>query len=258
MLDEPLRLWNAAEAEAGVPPEHRSFLRDGRRDPVLLLHGGGGSPLDLVALADDLSLHGHFVLVPLLPAHGLGDVALGALDFEAMANRAIEAFDVLTGARGPAAVVGLSLGAVISVRLAVRRDVVALVALAPALQPFVGRRVLGVMIEAILRPRLARINLRWQQAARRGIRATIPEIPRITAPLLVLHSHDDPSVSSRGARMLYERASSKEKQIVLLDDQGHVLTRAPDLESVFGPVRRFLAGAFARQASGISKTNEGS
>jgi esterase/lipase len=122
----------------------------------------------------------------------------------------------------------------------------------------VGRRVVQVAIDAILRPHQARLNWRWQQAARRGIQGTLPRIAEVTAPLLVMHSNDDPSVSPRGSRLLHERAASKEKRLVMLEGQGHVLTRAPDLESVFGPVREFLREAFERQASGISNTNDGS
>jgi carboxylesterase len=238
---ETVPSWNRTEAELGVEPEHRTFLRDGDRGSVLLLHGGGGSPLDLLPLADDLTGHGFRVLTPLLPAHGLGDEALHELRFAALVERALEAHDALAGEnRDPVAVVGLSLGGVLGVRVAAHRGVAALVALAPAFRPFVGRRIAVIALEWIIRPRCARTRYRWQREAQRGIREAEAEIPVVTAPLLVLHSKDDTSVSVRGSRLLYERASSKEKRLVLLKGQGHVLTRAPDREAVYGPVRRFL------------------
>jgi carboxylesterase len=156
-------------------------------------------------------------------------------------HRAIEAHDALRHeTQSPIAVIGLSLGAVLGIHVSSRRDVAAFVALAPALQPFVGRRILGVALEAIVRPRSARIRTRWQREVLRGIRATIEAMPRVSAPLLVLHSRDDDSVSIRGARLLHDRAGSVEKRLILLEGQGHVLTRAPEPELVFAPIRSFL------------------
>jgi esterase/lipase len=176
-----------------------------------------------------------------------------------MVDRAIEAHDALAQAcAASVAVVGLSLGGVLGVHVATRREVTGFVALAPAFRPFVGRRIAVMAVEMIFRPRAVRDRYRWQREVQRGIRATELEILRVKAPLLVLHSTDDASVSVRGSRLLHDRASSAEKRLVLLDRQGHVLTRAPDLESVFGPVRRFLAETAVRQASGSSKTNVGS
>ncbi len=258
-LPETVHSWNRAEVELGVGEEHRTFFRDGDRGSVLLVHGGGGSPFDLLPLADDLAGHGFRVLTPLLPAHGLGDEALRELSFVALVDRVLEAHDALAGeSRTPVAVVGLSLGAVLGVCVASRRGVGAFVALAPAFRPFVGRRLAVIALEWIIRPRGARIRYRWQREAQRGIHAAEAEVPSVTAPLLVMHSRDDASVSVSGSRMLHGRASSKEKRLVLLDGQGHVLTRAPDREAVYGPVRRFLMETAGRQASGSSKTNAGS
>jgi esterase/lipase len=198
-------------------------------------------------------------LCRLLPAHGLGDAALGGLRFAALVETALESHDVLSRAiRAPVAVVGLSLGAVLGVRVAALRDVAGFVALAPAFRPFVGRRVFAVATGFVINPHAALIRLRWQREAQRGIRATELVIPLVKAPLLVVHSHDDDSVSVQGSRILYSQASSSERRLVLLNGQGHVLTQAPDSESVFGPVRDFLQRLGEPQASGSSKTNIGS
>jgi esterase/lipase len=237
--------WNQSEERAGVAPLDRTFYRQGLQGtlPILLLHGGGGTPQDFLLLADDLQRHGISTLCPLLPFHALGDEAMGDLRFDALVERALAAHHEILKAGGRESgvrVIGLSMGAVLGIRLAVEGEVARFVALAPALRPHVLRRVISLIPRWIRAGRLARIQYRWQREVWRGIRATELLIPRVTSPLLVLHSTDDESVSIQGARLLHDRAASTRKKLVVVEGQGHVLTKAPDPETVFGPIRSFL------------------
>jgi alpha-beta hydrolase superfamily lysophospholipase len=123
----------------------------------------------------------------------------------------------------------------------VDRPVRGFVALAPAFRPHTLRRIRELVVGALVAPARTLGSYRWQMDARRAIRETATRIPEVRCPLLVLHSCDDPTVSPRGGRELYERASSVEKRFVELQGQGHVLSCAPDLASVAGPIREFLA-----------------
>jgi carboxylesterase len=181
------------------------------------------------------------VLCPLLPRHGLGPEALGGLRFTDLVGRSVEAFDVLGGAGGSAAVVAQSLGAVLAVHVAARRRATRVAALAPAFRPFVLRRLWLLAVLGVVRPRLAWATWRWQWELLRGIRQTRPLVAEMRCPLLVLHSRDDGSVSIRGARELHGSAASATKRLELLEGQGHVLTTAPDRERVvYAPVLELL------------------
>ena len=250
MVDDLIEQWLATEAAEGVPPGDRSFAGGDPRAPlgVLLLHGATATPLDFRELADLLIADGGRVAAPLLPAHGRGPIALGDLRFDALVDRAEETFAALATEHARVALVAQSLGAVLALRIAARRSCAGLVALAPALVPFGGRRVFELVRLLVADPGVARATLRWQLQVRRGIAAIDRDLPRVTCPLLVFHSEDDTSVSIAGAHRLLDRSGSREKRLEVLADQGHVLTSAPDRATrIHPPLRSFLLDLSSRE-----------
>lgn len=239
-----LSRWHEAEDAGSVPEEHRSFALDGAPAAplVLLLHGGGGSPADFLELADDLAATGAGVLCPLLPAHGRGEAALGQLVFEELVAHALEAHDALASRGEPLIVIGQSMGAALGIRVAAERDILGFVALAPALRPYVLRRLWRLVPALLTEPSAAVTQVRWQSEVRRGVRDAARRAHRVRCPLLILHSDDDDSVALRGAHELLARASSSTKRLEVLQGQGHVLSLAPDrYRDVFPRIRAFVA-----------------
>lgn len=232
--------WSESERREGVASENLSYFRKAASDGprALLLHGGGGEPVDLAELADDLAEHGISSVCPLLPAHARGERAMGALRFDDLVERVLEVWDALTSDGRPAVVVGQSMGAVLAVRLAGLRDPLGFVALAPAFRPYVSKRAWMLLPLALIRPARARRMFRWQMEAKRGIRETAERLPDVSCPLLAIHSDDDKSVDIRGARELLSGVASTDKRLEIVSGQGHILSRAPDRHRVIFPVVR--------------------
>jgi carboxylesterase len=87
----------------------------------LLLHGLGGTPVELRYLGQGLHRAGYTVMCPQLAGHGGSDILLGATEWRAWLESADKAFDELRGKCGQVIVGGLSAGAVLSLHLAARR-----------------------------------------------------------------------------------------------------------------------------------------
>ena len=124
---------------------------DGR--PVVLVHGLGGAAANWVDVAPALA-RGRRVLVPELPGHG------ASTPLSAVPNLAVYADRIAAVAERegfvPAAVVGHSLGAVVAIRLALRRpDAVASLVLAAAagISSTTRRARYGLRILGIIGPR---------------------------------------------------------------------------------------------------------
>ena len=90
------------------------------RPPVLLLHGLTGAPADMQTITRHLRQAGYTVVAPMLPGHGVGEQELlktGWRDW--LAGAEAELFKLT--AKGERAIVGgLSMGAVLSLALAIR------------------------------------------------------------------------------------------------------------------------------------------
>jgi pimeloyl-ACP methyl ester carboxylesterase len=126
---------------------------DGRGVPLVLVHGLGGAAVNWVDVAPLLAER-HRVLVPDLPGHGGSNPLPAAANLAGFADRV----GVLAEREGmlPAAIVGHSLGAVVALRLALRRpEAVSSLVLAAAagISSTTRRAKYGLRILGIIGPR---------------------------------------------------------------------------------------------------------
>ena len=118
MTDAKLELPGLGERFAEVRGARLRYLAGGEGEPLVLVHGLGGSAANWLALAP-LLLPGRRLLVPELPGHGGSAPLPAAPSLNAYADRV----GLLIEQEGfvPAPVVGHSLGGAIALRLAIRR-----------------------------------------------------------------------------------------------------------------------------------------
>jgi carboxylesterase len=72
------------------------------------------------------------------------------------------------------------------------------------------------------------------------LRETRGMLDRITQPILVVQSSSDHTVQPSNARLIYERVSSEQRELLWLDDCYHVVTLDFEAERLQSEVRRFI------------------
>ncbi|MDR3051709.1 MAG: alpha/beta fold hydrolase [Oscillospiraceae bacterium] len=240
----------------------KPFLLPGGDAGILLLHGFTGTPGHMRPLGDALCAAGYTVAAPLLPGHGtrVQDVRAHG-GYAPWLNAALAAYDDLAARCGRVAVGGLSMGGVLSLLLAQRRQPFAVLTFAAPMRlrnplayaapllgwavPYVRKRhkkrgadFLRDYDIGYAHTPLCRMGdlLRLIGDARRGL-------PQVRCPLLVAQGLGDEQVRPESARIIYDGAASGQKELLWLQKSGHVCTLGPDRETLFAACAAFLANA---------------
>lgn len=231
---------------------------------VLLLHGGGDTPQALGYLAAHLHGLGYAVRAPLLPGHGRSVRDFTRVHAEQWADAARAEYRALRARHDWVALVGLSMGGALAVRLAAATaDVPALVLVAPylAMPPRVARAARGAWLWGLAVPYVRSASGRsihdpaeaerslaygvFTPAALRALLTTVQRaaaaLPHVTAPTLVVQSRDDNRIAPAAAEQSFARLGAADKRLVWLEGTGHVLTVDYGRDKVFTLVARWLA-----------------
>lgn len=272
----PSHAQNAQDARLAGEP----FLIQRGPQGVLLVHGFMGYPAELRPLGDELANKGFTVSGVLLARHGGHPERVAGTRWNEWAASVDEAYKELAQCCESVSLVGYSLGGLLALHLASRRPVAAFVTLAAALQLQGGWPLRTLPVARYVMPwfypmRNADWNdpqLREQLSARmgeinwddpqtvaqlqRGIR--IPtgaiyelvrlgrrvrrELPRITAPALVMQGRLDQTVRPISAEHIMSGLGSTDKQLAYFEHSGHGLPNDVERDRV-----RALVGDWLKQ-----------
>jgi carboxylesterase len=219
----------------------------GRGKPALLVHGFTGTPFEVRPLGEALARRGYRALGPRLAGHGISAEALGqttAADWFGSARQALE----ILAPDGPVHLIGLSVGAMISLLLARDRPdrVASLTLISPAAQ-FTGQ--VGLFFKAFRFEALARrvpflrkdgVGLEDREQAASApyldrvptrlcieVLRLIDEAKRAAAQVhvrsLVLYGGRDHTVSEAGVMRLVAKMQPPPLRVVKLARSGHLL-----------------------------------
>ena len=250
----------------------------------LLLHGLTSAPQEMRGLGEYLAARGHTVLGLRLPAHATRPRAMLHTSWEDWLAAAEDGYHLLENNVRHVIVLGLSLGGAIGLLLASSRPVVGVVAMSTPYEVPPQPRLrflkallrplalLGRMIPYLPKP--PPMDYRNHEAAQNHL--TYPVLPvraitetaqlltvmrarlaEVRVPVLLMHSIHDGGVSPANARSIYEQLGSAQKQLLWLENSGHVLTVEPahrqGYESAAGFVERWSQPA----RDGLGEPDEG-
>jgi carboxylesterase len=259
----------------------RDFFFDGEGLSALLVHGLTGTPYEMRYLGERLARAGVRVRAVRLAGHAGPPEELGAATYENWYESVVEGFEDLRRYGDPNVVIGLSMGAMLSARLAAdqREAVSALVMLSPAffihlgttlalkalswLDPFVYRVYLrndrGSDIHdqgaRLIQPSTRLIPLRAPIEMLRLSDTVRPRLARITQPVLIIHSRQDHTCPCRkNVGYLLEHLGSEDKHATILEESYHVITVDNEKDRVASETiafaSRFRAASRNRTAQG--------
>ncbi len=233
---------------------------------VLLIHGFSSSPREMRELGGRLNEAGFTVSGIRLKGHGTKPGKLREARWEDWYAQTEGEYLKLRARHRRVFAAGFSLGGVLALHLAARRELSGVVGLAPAIEvthkwyyllpPAWYARSVGRLIRYVVKiDRWIKVNDKSQAATHlayshislaaarellelaskvRGEASTIEE------PLLFLHSPSDEAASFKGSRTFMEATASKSKRLVPLERSNHLITLDYDKELVFDEVLRFL------------------
>lgn len=238
---------------------------DGGERAVLLLHGFGGTPVELSDLARYLADRGITVYVPLLAGHGMTLEALRRTTWKDEYADAKAALDILRRHHPKVYVGGLSTGGLLALALAEDGAVDGVVSLAAPLvlssrfADFVSSKWFYYVLR-VLTPYLRRVPYglaRNPEVAKRlpsfdlfpvnGL-LTVDDLTRrvkerlgdVRCPVLIVQSEFDNRASPHSAKYLFDRVGGAEKDILWLKNSGHLVTMDYDKDEVFKAVLDFI------------------
>jgi carboxylesterase len=246
-----------------------SFLLEGISDTaVLLIHGFTGSPSELRPMGDFLNEAGYTVYAPLLAGHGTTPEVMNQtthLDWYASALEAyhrVRKMDI-----EHMIVIGLSMGGLLTLKLAVEQKADAIVSLctpiyltdkrakfshvAKYLIPYLPRRGRKQEhIEENIVP-LDRTPVGCVSSLLKLLKSVKKDLRLMNSPTLIIQAGMDETVDPRSADYIYEQIGSETKQLISYPSSTHVITLDHDREKVFQEILEFI-----REQESILKSNK--
>ena len=234
---------------------------------VLLIHGWTSAPQEMLDLGKQLAEKGHTVLGARLPGHATRPADLNRVRWRDWSAAVEDGYSLLGASCERIFVMGLSLGGALALLLATYRPVAGVVAMATPYEipPRPGVRWLRYLLPAlrpisvVLRhfPKPSLNDYKDQQAYRDHVSyrvfpiRSVPEVvgllqrlreqlPTLRAPVLLMHAVEDRGVSPDNARSIYAQLGSPEKELVWIENSGHVLTVEPARRQVYDLAANFI------------------
>ncbi len=230
---------------------------DSGRVGCLLIHGFTGTPFEMRGLGKRLVAEGYTVLGPRLAHHGTQAADMNRSRWWDWYLAALDGWHMLNNICERVVVIGLSMGGLTALLMAANNPVTAVVAMStPAAYMFnegqlkMARYVWRVL-PVLKKSAGEKDEPDWPSYGEFPVRATaelmdykealLAALPAVAAPALLLHAVDDPTVPFDNLDYIYDQIGSAEKQKVVVERGGHVMTEGSEKEGVYQEVIAFLS-----------------
>ncbi len=250
-----------------ILPRGAAFLHVGGPVGCLVIHGFTGAPAEMRWFGAQMAQAGYSVVGVRLFAHATQPEDMFRARPQDWVASVEDGYHLLRGLSEQVIVMGLSLGGILSLHFASRFEVRGVVAMSvPYVLMAPWRRRLRPFFPALSRvmpyfdkgtpdwrnPRLADDHLEYPRHPVRAVASLVDvhsqmlkRLPLITAPVLMIASHGDTTAPPWHSQTMFERLRTADKQLVLVENSGHIVTRDLERERVAE-----AATAFVRRVTG--------
>ncbi|PIR18303.1 MAG: hypothetical protein COV46_00475 [Deltaproteobacteria bacterium CG11_big_fil_rev_8_21_14_0_20_49_13] len=234
---------------------------------VILIHGLTGTPATMAPLTEILSRKGFKVITPLLPGHGTSPEELSRTTWEEWCAAVLISYNKLANDCDEAYCAGLSLGSLLTLKLAIERDVKRIICMGTPLRlsPMIENLTLPISRLPVINRLIKTSKKYWEASVKdpegREIYRNLsyPVIPvrsvwelqklqknvsgkigSIKAKALIVHSKNDKAAPPFNVGLLASKLATP-PEVLLLERSEHVVTLDLEKDLVAERILKFLS-----------------
>ncbi len=246
-----------------IIPNNEPFLLNGGSTGCLLIHGFSSMPEEMRPMGDYLATNGFTVLGARLSGHGTRPEDLERTRWTDWMGDIEDGLAILSKTCEKRVLIGQSLGGMIALTAAASMQVSAVVTLSTPYGVPPAERLadwLTRLLHHTIHTDAARFPPDHPLYQRRELyypaypwypshvltemdslgTAMVAALPKVTVPVLLIHSQDDEQVPCANMEAIYNHLGSQKKEMLPVDGMDHSLVMDPRREVVFSAVVRYL------------------
>ncbi|GBG57849.1 carboxylesterase [Sporomusaceae bacterium FL31] len=232
------------------------FLLPGGKQGILLIHGFTGSPSEMRLLGEFLHAQGYTVLAPRLCGHGTNAEEMATTSWPHWYGAVQDGYHLLSGLCEDIAVVGLSMGGLLALKVGIDYPVSKVVCLSAPIylvdkrlpmlglfrlfRKFIPKKRRRLDVDPLYSVCYDQTPLSSLSSLLELIKQVDKELPHLKQPLLVMQSRREHTVQPKSAKHIYDRAGSRKKKLLWLEKSGHIITLDVERDLVFETIKQFL------------------
>lgn len=237
-------------------PGAEPFYLHGGGTGILLIHGFTGAARDLRALGDALNADGLTVHGVRLAGHGTHAEDLNRAHWRDWYHSALDGYHLLRQACAQVVVMGLSMGGMLALRLAAEYPVAGAAALSTPTYLYYQRAgwrarfagLYGQVFRFVIKDGVTQNDYTatypvFPTLAVAQFFALLKDtdalLPRVTTPVLLVHSRGDDFIPGENLPYLHDRLGAAARETFWLERSGHVVTRDVEQAILFERLRAF-------------------
>jgi len=244
-------------------PTAEPFFFPGGKTGCLLVHGFTGTPKEMRWMGEYLAKEGHTVLGVRLTGHATRPEDMIRSRWWDWLASVEDGWNLLKGATDQIYIMGLSMGGILSLLFASRFPVKGLVAMSTPYKLPDDWRLPYLRLISRFMPYMPKDSdddpPDWHNLEALKDHISYPQnpvrciaelndllaemragLPNINAPALLMHSRDDHYVLPANMTAIFNALGTQNKEMLWIENSGHVITREPQRERVFKAAADFI------------------